>query len=304
EQLGEVARLVDDCAHEGEFPATGGIFRDAKYKVDELFEEYSGNAMASALQALMKSPIDLSDEVVNRSKLDIAQYQLQQQWSGQVVGFFNDNLKGKYPFAPSNNLVDPPDVAAFFGPQGAMAEFANSAENSAASIGQGTRKALRTAADLRKDLNMTDDAFRFQFTLRAQEVRSLDTPEGNANRSRIDKVILTINGDVLEDRLTFTKRDFSWSSEDEHSECSLVLRCSEQRVDVADIRFTGDWSLCRLFDAAEIFGSSEGGYLVTWRFPEEGVEVEFDMTTPGQDEPFFVPKSAFRTFTLPSGVHQ
>ena len=151
---------------------------------------------------------------------------------------------------------------------------------------------------------MTNDGFEAQFRLQALSVNSTGSARGDENRRKIDTVILTINGEQLKDRLAQTHRDFTWHSKDENLECSLELKSSRSRADIASIGFTSTtWSICKLFDRAQVTETSEGRKVI-WPFPEHDIEIEFLLTTREDAEPFFISNSAFRRFSLRPGVHE
>lgn len=306
ERLAEVYRQVDACAADEEeaFQVDRGVLREGRHWLNDFVEQFGGSEIASALEALMSRPIDRSAEVMGQ----VAPTRLQQEWAGEVFGFLQDNLAGAYPFADSDDTADPNDVTDFFGPGGAMANFAVSLEESPATsyAGRKTRRALQTAAQIRQELNMSDNAFEARFTLQAQAVRSMGTATGDESERRIDQVVLTINGASLVDRLQGAGQDFTWKADDENLDCSLVLESSRHPREVAAIRFGGTvWGICQLFDQrTRIMGTNDAGRLVTWRFPEAEVEVEFLLTTRDRVEPFFIRGSAFRKFSLPARVNQ
>jgi type VI secretion system IcmF/VasK family protein len=306
-QLNMVYKQVDACANEDEFQLDEAVLREVDHWLDDFVDETGGNEIAASLKVIMKRPVDLAARVMGQTSLNTAHAGLQRNWSDHVLAFYQDKLSGAYPFAIGGDNADPLDVTDFFGSTGALAEFGKELEQSQATsfAGRRTARALQVAATIRRDMSMADKSFGAQFTLKALGIRSLGTATGDNNRSRIDKVVLTINGVPLVDRLVQTEKDFSWRTDDAELICSLVLESSRTREQVAEVSFDGTiWALCRLFEECNIIGTNENGRIVTWEFPDQGVSVEFLLTTREGVEPFFIPESMFRRFSLPEGVHQ
>jgi type VI protein secretion system component VasK len=266
--------------------------------------------MASALRTLMVGPVDLADDALEQKvveKVDqereAARQQLQAEWAS-AADVFSSRLARTYPFDDRDKYADPGDVVELFGPGGTLAGFAEFSAQSPVRAGRATTNALQGAEKIRNNLDMTNDGFQAQFRLQALSVNSTGSARGDENRRKIDTVILTINGEQLKDRLAQTHRDFTWHSKDENLECSLELKSSRSRADIASIGFTGTtWSICQLFDRAQVTETSEGRKVI-WPFPEHDIEIEFLLTTREDAEPFFISNSAFRRFSLRPGVHE
>lgn len=297
EIYGQLADYVADPTVAPDWSA----FRDARLWVDDFENDHRRSSLASALKKLLIRPIDVTEQIMRQGVASARNRSLRAEWSA-IYEQFDDKLRPYYPFASGGENADKGDVVAFHCPEGILAGFGPERSSAGPSI----RAALDRSEELRDELNLTCSGFETRFTLRAGEVRALEgSMQGRQNKAKIDKFVLRINGDELVDRLAETEKRFTWSSEDPEQSCSLVLVSASERRDIASLEFENStWSICRLFDAARFTDAPGGRKVVTWAFPDYGIEVDFTLETIDRKELFFLPGSRFRTFTLPSSVSE
>ncbi len=304
-ELRAVHEEVDACGEDATYAVNQGNLRSATRWLEDFAFSHGHTPVAEALTELLGRPVEIADEVISNVAGERARQDLAETWR-KLVGDQRSALRGAYPFAPgADEAIDPRAVVEFFGPGGRLAEFAEYARSSSARHGRAVDRALAAAAEIRRELDMTDQAFSAQFTMVPLEVRPLDTLRGENNLRIIDTVRLIINGEELVWRFMDASKTFTWRSDDENLDCAVVLESTDPREEITSIRRGGTaWSICQLFDRARIAPDPEqtDAYRVVWTFPDSDVEVAFRMTTRENVEPFFKAGSRFRQFSLPSGV--
>jgi type VI secretion system IcmF/VasK family protein len=302
QKLGDVYLQVDHCAERA--PGDREAFTMAGRWLDHFSQGYGDPQVARALKELLLQPVEVAERRVRGDRLAGARRSLQQEWT-TARRFFQDRLAGAYPFGDGRD-ADMHDVVDFFGPDGKLAGFAEYLQqHPLVDCSARTKRALAAAERIRRDLDMSGDGFKVSFKMKAGNpvVRSTGTAVGDRNVARIEKVTLTINDGHLEDLVRGTERTFTWRSTDADPRCLLELESIAQQQKVGSIDFEGIWSICRLFDVAE-FDDRNQGRLVTWAFPGKDIEVDFLLTWPENREPFFLPGSPVRGFTLPESVFE
>jgi type VI protein secretion system component VasK len=291
-RLGDLADVVQGRCEDPSAPVDELVRRRALGWGQDYANTYGATPLASALGALLRHPAEMADRVLKTatSKGEATKF------DESVSGPFHAKLAGKYPFGDGPPALAG-DVTSFFGPSGKLATFVSGLAPGSPLAGK-MAPCAEAGEQVRRQLGVTDDGLRAVFTVtsRAGAVRSLGTPAGDQNLRKIDRVTLTINGKPLVDRLTGASENFTWSSDNDDTGCSLSLDHTRDNQKIARLERSGSlWSWFQLVDEATKARDGDG-WRLTWTFPEAGIAVDFYLSMrEGTDLPF-VKGSRFRDF--------
>jgi type VI secretion system IcmF/VasK family protein len=291
-QLVAVYEQIAACAEDPTVGFDGKVLLKAETWADDYADRF-GNSLGYALGRLLKQPLNMTKSAVSSQGTLVAAG----DWQANIVTFFSERLGAKYPFnRESEDMASADDVIGFFGPDGKLDQFARSLADAGKQPTPELQQCLDAANDIRGWLRMTSGSLKSSFTFEAAEVKPIaGSSEGEAYNRRIDQTVLTINGVALADQRAGASKTFTWSSDDEAPDCSLVLNYTQGNQKIAALEFSSLWAICQLFDEASARREG-GGHRLVWRFAEQGIEVHYLLTMKSGNECPFLKDSAFRNF--------
>lgn len=286
EKLDGLYQQVADCAEKPDFQADPAALRGVRdWPRVEYADHFGRNALAAAITNLLESPTQTVERVLGTEGATRAGETLKEE----VIEPFKEKIAGKYPFG-DGEPASVRDVTDVFGPSGMLATFVKEQED-APTPAPGLPELRRQLDEIRRVLNVDDSGLYTTFKVTAEKVQSLGTEEGSANLRKIDSVVLTINGVQLVDRLNQTSKNFTWSTGDDDTQCSVSLMRGTEKV--AFLEKDGVWAFFQLWDEAKK-SRSDSAWRLTWSFPDKGVEASF-LVTMRDGAPPFRRESPFRS---------
>jgi len=300
ERLAALNSVISRCA-KGKLDEVPDDIDETAELVQDFAASYSAPSVAAGLENLLLLPLHGAEGIITLSIGSGKAGEAADAWADQVLAPYQKAIRGKYPFrANADEAAIPAAVAAFFKSGGPLDAFSNVLHEKDVEPGHGTSAAFRAASDIRGFMGADQGILTSAFRATLSPPQSLGV-DGDANLKKIDLIELVVNGQKIAVRSSTQSKTVRWSSDDADPTSYLSLRQSTQNQELGKMDGgTSSWSWFRLVDRAEVERAGDA-WKLTWEFADLGVSVVCEITmNQGSDFPF-ASRSAFRTFSLPSG---
>jgi len=234
--------------------------------------------------------------------VDLAMASLNHSWQEQVVAPFQQQLAGRYPFAPASHRDVPlSQMERFFAPGGILDSFYQSNLKPMIEAGLlGAEQGSPLQSDLLKQLargqQIRETLFNPQGGLEVQF--AVEPVDLSANKRRS---VLNLDGQLLE--YTHGRRSkipLIWpNSMRDGAESKITLVPNERERSPRSQGYVGPWAMFRLMDKAELTRVDEGTFDV--RFPVDNGAMTYRVYADARHNPFA--GGLFSQFHLPDTLY-
>jgi len=249
----------------------------AQRLVDEQMLNGLNETQRDALRPLLMRPLVQSFAALVRP----AEGEINRTWTAQVFEPFQSGIGQKYPYS-ANATVEaaPADIAAIFGPDGAIAKFSNDALGTLV-IRRGNTMTPQRWADI--GINLRPELMTGYAGWVAPVGQAAGA--GNANTTIFEVLPLPASGTISEYTLTIDGQQlryrntppqwttFTWPNPQGTPGVRVSAVAADGRsIDVLNV--PGQQGLARLFDAAQRVTKGNDHYQLTWNSGDASVSVE------------------------------
>ncbi|MFD0739559.1 type VI secretion system membrane subunit TssM [Lysobacter koreensis] len=269
---------------------SGSELAEAQRLVDEQMLNGLNEGQRQALRPLLMRPLVQSFAALVRP----AEGEINRTWTAQVYQPFQDGIAQKYPYAPDATVeAAPADIAAIFGPDGAIAKFSNDALGTLV-IRRGNTMTPQRWAEI--GINLRPELMTGYAGWIAPVGGAGAGAGGGATDARttifevlplpaagmISEYTLTIDGQQLRYRNTPPQwTTFTWPNPQGTPGVRVsALGADGRSIEVLNV--PGQQGLARLFDAAQRVTKGRDHYQLTWNANGASVGVELRIISASQ----------------------
>ncbi|MDR0330520.1 MAG: hypothetical protein LBH93_02270 [Chitinispirillales bacterium] len=263
--LSELSKTIKQCAERG---GAGVVFTSRGENPISQARQNLAKAYANipteasyVVKRLLEDPLNQAAEVLAKA----VSAELEDAWSAEVYKYFNDKLAGRYPF--NKNAPDAPyrDFEEFFKPQSGT--LWKHLDKNLSGIIERTPKGWVPVATPPISIFVSDNAL--LCINRADNIAAaFFRNDGAAQQDVSFSPFMSSSGTVS---FAFGDKNFDFSgglpvtvTRSSGAAETIVMRITSAGKDAGELRFSGEWSLLRLFDAAKIEPQARNRYNARW----------------------------------------
>jgi len=263
--LSELSKTIKQCAERGGF---GAAFASRENTILQSRKNLAGAYMhipdeaSHIIKRLLEAPLDHAAALLARA----VSAELEEAWSGEVTKYFSEKLAARYPF--DKNAPDAPygDFEEFFKPQSGL--LWKHIDKNLSGLIERTPRGWAPVAVPPISVFVSEQAL--HSINRADKIASAFFRTDGASQQDISfSPLMSSFGSVS---FSIGEKPFDFSgglpvtvSRSSGASETVVLRItSAAGRDAGELRFSGEWSLARLFDAARIEPLARSRYNARW----------------------------------------
>ncbi|MDR2692845.1 MAG: hypothetical protein LBB74_01345 [Chitinispirillales bacterium] len=263
--LGELSKTIKQCAERGGFGAAFASrgenpMSKARKNLTGVYANMSSDA-SPIVKRLLEAPLDHAVAVLAKS----VTVELEEAWSGEVVKHFNEKLTGRYPFDKNAPDVPYSDFEEFFKPQSGV--LWKHIDKNLTGFIEKTSKGWGPVAVPPLSVFVSDEAL--NSINRADRIATAFFRNDGVSQQDISFSPFASSFGTVRFSIGEKAFDFSGGFPITVNRASgiaenIILRVTSAGKDAGELRFAGEWSLARLFDAAKIEPLARSRYNARW----------------------------------------
>jgi len=303
--LSELSKVIKQSAERGGFAAAFAV-RGGENPISKSRKNLAGayvnmpDEASQIVKRLLEAPLDHATTILARA----VSAELEEAWSGEVTKYFNEKLAARYPF--DKNAPDAPysDFEEFFKPQSGI--LWKHIDKSLSGLIERTPKGWIPVAAPPISVFVSDEAL--HSINRADKIATAFFRSDGASQQDISFSPFTSSfGSV---RFSIGEKPFDFTgglpvavTRSSGASETVVLRISSAAgKDAGELRFAGEWSLARLFDAAKVEPLARSRYNARWSINVQNIYTAHVTSVVQSNATALFDESITRGFNVPAKV--
>ncbi|MDR2579046.1 MAG: hypothetical protein LBC70_09635 [Chitinispirillales bacterium] len=302
--LAELSKTIKQCTERGGFVAAFASrgenpISQARRNLAGAYASIPDEA-SSIIKRLLEVPFDHAATLLVRA----VSAELEEAWAGEVTKYFNERLSARYPF--DKNAPDAPyrDFEEFFKPQSGV--LWKHIDKNLTGLIERTPRGWALVATPPISVFVSDEAL--HSINRADRITAaFFRNDGGASQQDISfSPFMSSFGTV---HFTIGDKPFDFSgglpvtmSRSSGAAETIVLRIASAGREAGELRFAGEWSIARLFDAARIESLARSRYNARWSVNVQNIYTAHVTSTIQSNAAALFDETIIRGFDVPAKV--
>jgi type VI protein secretion system component VasK len=302
--LSELSKIIKQCAEHGGFVAA--FASRGENPISQTRKNLAGAYANMPVEAspiikrLLEAPLDHAATILARA----VSAELEEAWSGEVTKYFNEKLAARYPF--DKNAPDAPykDFEEFFKPQSGV--LWRHIDKNLTGLIERTPRGWVLVSTPPISVFVSDEAL--HSINRADRIAAaFFRNDGSASQQDISFSPFRSSFGTAHFMIGDKPFDFSGGlpvtvSRSSGAAETIVLQITSAGRDAGELRFAGEWSLARLFDAARVESLARSRYNARWSVNVQNIYTAHVTSVVQSNAAALFDESIVRGFDVPARV--
>jgi type VI protein secretion system component VasK len=301
--LSELSKTIKLCAEHGGFGTAFALRREnpisqSRRNLTIAYANIPSEA-SPVVKHLLEAPLNHAATILAKT----VSVEMEEAWSNEVIKYFNEKLISRYPFDKKASDVPYSDFEEFFKPQSGL--LWKHIDKNLSGLIERTSKGWTPVTPPPLLVAVNDEML--HSINRADRITTVFFRNDGASQQDISFSPFTSSfGSV---RFAIGEKNFDFSggfpitiNRTTGTTETIVLRITSAGKDASELRFAGEWSLSRLFDAAKIEPLTRSRYNARWSVNVQNIYTAHITSVVQSNAAALFDESITRGFNVPTKI--